>query len=53
LAVVLVEQNLTIVGDAASRVVILDKGVIAHQNSIDGFRREPDVADRLLGLSAE
>lgn len=53
LTVLLVEQNLTLVGMAASRVVILDKGAVAHQNTVEGFRGEMHVADRLLGIGIE
>lgn len=53
LTVLLVEQNLALVAKVAARVVVLDRGVVAHENTVEGFRREAELADRLLGIAAE
>jgi len=53
MAVLLVEQNLGMVQDAADRVAIVDRGVIAFSDSLENFRHRPDVAAQLLGVAAE
>jgi branched-chain amino acid transport system ATP-binding protein len=53
MAVLLIEQNLGMVQDAADRVAIVDRGVIAFSDSLENFRHRPDVAAQLLGVAAE
>ncbi|TAI64837.1 ABC transporter ATP-binding protein [Bradyrhizobium sp. Leo170] len=49
LGVILVEQNLDLAMAAASRIVVLDKGMIAHECASERFR-DVDVQTRFLAI---
>ncbi len=51
-AVVLVEHDLHLVFGATDSVAVLGRGTIVHRASTAAFRRDPDTADRLLGVAA-
>ncbi len=50
-AVVLVEHDLHLVFGATDSVAVLGRGTIVHRASTAAFRRDPDTADRLLGVA--
>lgn len=52
LTVLLVEQDLRTAFELASSVHVMDKGRIVHSGAMSQFRREPDLARKLLGVSA-
>jgi branched-chain amino acid transport system ATP-binding protein len=49
LAVLLVEQNLKLALDVADRVYLMSKGTIVHEDTVDGFARDPTAQSRWLG----
>ena len=50
LAILLVEQDLRLAFDVASRVAVMTKGRIVHESSVRDFRRDPALAQSLLGV---
>lgn len=50
LAVLIVEQDLRLAFDVASRVAVMTKGRIVHESSVREFRRDPGRAQALLGV---
>ncbi len=50
-AVLLVEQDLHLAFSVADEIAVMEKGVIAHRSSTYDFRRDPDTAQRLLGVT--
>jgi branched-chain amino acid transport system ATP-binding protein len=51
-AVLLVEHDLHLAFAVAANVAVLGRGTIVHQADVDTFRRDPDTAHRLLGVTA-
>jgi branched-chain amino acid transport system ATP-binding protein len=51
LSAILVEQNLHVAVALADRVAIMAKGAIAHESTVDEFRRDRATAHALLGVS--
>jgi branched-chain amino acid transport system ATP-binding protein len=50
-AVILVEHDLHLVFGVAHRIAVLARGTVVHRASTAEFRRDPDTADRLLGVA--
>jgi len=50
-SILLVEQNVKTALRICSRVVIMEKGVIVHENSSEEIRRKPEIIHRYLGLA--
>ena len=50
-AVLLVEQDLHLAFAVAGEVAVMARGEIVHRVSTAEFRRDPDTAQRLLGVA--
>lgn len=50
-AVLLVEQDLHLAFEVAAEVAVMARGEIVHRASTHEFRRDPDTAQRLLGVA--
>ena len=50
LAVLIVEQDLRLAFDVATRVAVMSKGRIVHESSVKEFRRDAALAQSLLGV---
>jgi branched-chain amino acid transport system ATP-binding protein len=50
-AVILVEHDLHLVFGAADTIAVLARGTVAHRADTPAFRRDPETAHRLLGVS--
>lgn len=50
LAILLVEQDLRLAFDVATRVAVMTKGKIVHESSVKEFRQDPARAQALLGV---
>lgn len=50
LAVLIVEQDLRLAFDVAERVMVMQKGEIIHQATVDEFRHDGEQAQSLLGV---
>jgi branched-chain amino acid transport system ATP-binding protein len=51
-AVILVEHDLHLVFGTADTIAVLARGTVAHRADTLAFRRDPETAHRLLGVSA-
>ena len=51
LSAILVEQNLHVAVALADRVAIMSRGAVAHEATVDEFRRDRATAHALLGVS--
>ena len=51
-AIVLVEHDLSLAFTVAAAVAVLSRGEVAHRASTEEFRRDPETAHRLLGITA-
>lgn len=49
--VLLVEQDLHLAFTVCERIAVMEKGRVVHSASTAAFRRDPDTAHRLLGVS--
>jgi branched-chain amino acid transport system ATP-binding protein len=49
-AILLVEQDLSLAFDVAHEIRVMDKGRFVHSASVDAFRRDRGTAHRLLGV---
>ena len=51
LAAIIVEQHPQAILAISDRAVVLDHGTVVHASDADDLRQQPDLLDRLLGVS--